>query len=302
MELHKNREVVFEETSHTYLNGDWKELIGVTTLMKKHGLSADYTGIAPEILAKAAARGSKIHKEIEDYCNGGEVLNPSAECEAFKTLGLKTLSNEYLVSDNEMVATMIDVVLENLDLCDIKTTSTFHHEAVSWQLSICAYLFELQNPELKAGDLYGIHVRGDKAKLVRVEKRPHDMIARLFECERSGIKFNADQTSEITPSESTTEIAELFNIEQFIANIELQAQQAKERREKLKCEIYKQMESAGQKKIETDAMTITKILPTTKAAVDSKALKEQYPEVYQKVVKSSNVKGSIRITLKQQTI
>lgn len=297
--LINNTQVVFEETSHTYLNQDWKELMGVTTLMKKHGLSANYAGIDPQVLAKAAARGSKIHKEIEDLCNGMEITAPSAECEAFKTLGLKTIANEYLVSDNEMVATMIDVVLENFDLCDIKTTSTFHHEAVSWQLSICAYLFELQNPELKAGDLYGIHVRGDKAKLIKVEKKSHDMIARLFDCERSEIKFNSDQTSEITLTESTTEIAELFNIEQFIANIELRAEQAKAERERLKAEIYIQMENGGQKKIETDTMTITRILPSVKTTVDSKALKEKYPEVYQSVVKNSQVKGSIRITLKK---
>lgn len=297
--LINNTQVVFEETSHTYLNQDWKELMGVTTLMKKHGLSANYAGIDPQVLAKAAARGSKIHKEIEDLCNGMEITAPSAECEAFKTLGLKTIANEYLVSDNEMVATMIDVVLENFDLCDIKTTSTFHHEAVSWQLSICAYLFELQNPELKAGDLYGIHVRGDKAKLIKVEKKSHDMIARLFDCERSEIKFNSDQTSEITLTESTTEIAELFNVEQFIANIELRAEQAKAERERLKAEIYNQMENGGQKKIETDTMTITRILPSVKTTVDSKALKEKYPEVYQSVVKNSQVKGSIRITLKK---
>lgn len=297
--LINNTQVVFEETSHTYLNQDWKELMGVTTLMKKHGLSANYAGIDPQVLAKAAARGSKIHKEIEDLCNGMEITAPSAECEAFKTLGLKTIANEYLVSDNEMVATMIDVVLENFDLCDIKTTSTFHHEAVSWQLSICAYLFELQNPELKAGDLYGIHVRGDKAKLIKVEKKSHDMIARLFDCERSEIKFNSDQTSEITLTESTTEIAELFNVEQFIANIELRAEQAKAERERLKAEIYIQMENGGQKKIETDTMTITRILPSVKTTVDSKALKEKYPEVYQSVVKNSQVKGSIRITLKK---
>lgn len=186
-----NTQVVFEPTTHTYLNSAWDELMGVTSLMRKHGLSASYDGIPAHILARAAQRGTAIHKEIEDYCNMEPVVGEmSDECRGFAGLGLDVLANEYLVSDNQTVATMIDVVLEDFSLCDIKTTSTFHRQAVSWQLSICAYLFELQNSVLKAGKLYGIHLRGDKARLIEVERKPSSTIERLLECERWGEIFN----------------------------------------------------------------------------------------------------------------
>ena len=73
MELNHNTSVFFEPLTHVYLLGD-KELIGVTALMEKHGLGADYSGISQDVLEKAAAEGTAIHKEIEDYDNGLSIL------------------------------------------------------------------------------------------------------------------------------------------------------------------------------------------------------------------------------------
>lgn len=295
--LRSNTQVTFEPTSHTYLNHEWKELLGVTSLMKKHGLSADYAGIPAEILQRAAARGSAIHKEIEDYCN----LEPStgrqsAECRAFAELRLVVEANEYLVSDNQTTATMIDIVLAGYSLVDIKTTSTFHHEAVSWQLSICAYLFELQNPHIKVGDLYGLHLRGASAKMIKVERKASDEIARLFECERNGELYRSSDTEIVTAADA--ELCALFDLEQFIAHIQIEAKEAKENREKMIEKIYARMEAEGQKKIETDRMTITRILPSVRKGVDSDWLKTVHPKIYAECLKESQIKGSIRITLK----
>ena len=45
--------VIFNEENHTYTLGD-KTLISVTQLLKKHGLSTDYSGVDAEILERAA--------------------------------------------------------------------------------------------------------------------------------------------------------------------------------------------------------------------------------------------------------
>ena len=106
MELRNNTRVFFDPLSHTYLMGD-KILTGVTTLMRKHGLSPDYSGIPKATLDKAAEEGTAIHKEIEDYDNGLSVLRTPL-IEDYIALcqqnGLKFLANEYLVSDDESVA------------------------------------------------------------------------------------------------------------------------------------------------------------------------------------------------------
>ena len=69
MELVKNSRVFFEPLSHTYLLDGDKELMGVTSLMKKHGLSANYAGISQEVLDAAAKVGTALHEEIENYDN-----------------------------------------------------------------------------------------------------------------------------------------------------------------------------------------------------------------------------------------
>ena len=62
MQLANNTRIFFDETSHTYLLDDDKILIGVTSLMKKFGLSPDYSGIPEATLKKAAEEGTAIHK------------------------------------------------------------------------------------------------------------------------------------------------------------------------------------------------------------------------------------------------
>ena len=61
----------FDENSHTYTlikeNGEEINLVSVTQLLKKHGLSPDYSNIDSEILRLKAERGKVILKELEDY-------------------------------------------------------------------------------------------------------------------------------------------------------------------------------------------------------------------------------------------
>ena len=112
MELQDNKRVFFDPVSHTYLMGD-KVLIGVTSLMAKHGLSPDYSGIPEATLKKAAAEGTAIHQEIEDYDNGVSVLRtPLIEeyIDICRENGLIFARNEYLISDDELVASSIDGV------------------------------------------------------------------------------------------------------------------------------------------------------------------------------------------------
>lgn len=81
---------------------------------------------------------------------------------------------------------------------------------------------------------------------------------------------------------------------EFKEKADLLKEQQKEFREQL----YKAMEENDIKKIDTGDLLITRVLPTTKKTVDSKALKEEEPNIYKKYLKVSNVKGSIRIKAK----
>ena len=73
MELTHYNKVTFDPISHSYLYGDTL-LMGVTGLMKKHSLGADYSDIPEWRLREAAEQGTAIHEEIEQYDDGEAVF------------------------------------------------------------------------------------------------------------------------------------------------------------------------------------------------------------------------------------
>lgn len=197
MELFKNTKVFFEPLSHTYLLDD-KELIGVTTLMKKHGLSPDYSNIPMATLMKAAEEGTAIHKEIEDYDNGVSVLRTPLVDEYVNICrenGLTFVENEYLVSDDELVASSIDGVYEvenGIALIDYKSTTKVHTRPLQWQLGIYKVLFERQNPGLKVVKCYCLHIdrKTHKIKgLVPIDPVTEREVENLLFCEKDGRVF-----------------------------------------------------------------------------------------------------------------
>ena len=58
------------------------------------------------------------------------------------------------------------------------------------------------------------------------------------------------------------------------------------------------MEEKDLKKIETDELIITRVLPSESISIDTKRLKEEMPEVAKKYEKVSQRKGYIKLTIK----
>ena len=84
-----------------------------------------------------------------------------------------------------------------------------------------------------------------------------------------------------------------------IAEFERKVKEIKAAEEKLKKLILKEMTDKNVIKLETDALNLTRVAPTTRESLDTKALKEELPEIYDTYVKISPVKASIRIRLKE---
>ena len=297
--LNKVTRVSFEDITHSYLLDDTRELIGVTSLMRKHGLSPDYSGVPEEVMQKAAERGSKVHKDIEDYCNGKEVVM-TPELKAYIGCNVKPVANEYLVTDYAVVASSIDIVADAGDgkvyLIDIKTTSTLHHEALSWQLSIYAYLFQLINPDIEIAGIYGLHIRNGKAQLVPVARKKEGDIKSLLLCEHIGERYMPSQ--EELPTATTTMLAELEQVSEKITLVKASLKELEEIEKSVKDRLLQEMEQNALKTLENGPLKVTYVAPYTKEAVDTKKLKEVMPEVYEKYKKISNIGASLKITIK----
>lgn len=301
IQLNYNTRVSFEGITHTYLLDNEVFLMGVTSLMKKHSLAPNYADVPEEVLRKAAERGSKVHKDIEDYCNGklGVVITP--ELRAFIKCGIKWIANEYLVSDNKLVASSIDIVADagngKVNLIDIKTTSVLHTEPLSWQLSIYAYLFKLQNPDIEIEGLYGLHIKSGKAQMVPVERKEERQIIELLKCEEDDLPF-FPEVQEL-PQETQQMLTQLEDATNKITLIKTSLKEAEELKKSIEQGIIAEMERKALKTLENGPIKVTYVAPYTKEGVDTKKLQEVMPEIYERYKKVTNVSAGIKVTIKK---
>ncbi len=91
---------------------------------------------------------------------------------------------------------------------------------------------------------------------------------------------------------------EALTILNTLGELELQSKSIKDKQVELKADLLKAMESHGIKKWDNELMTITYIDEGTKTSLDSKKIKEELPGIFEKYSKTSNVKSSVRIKLK----
>ena len=288
-------QVAFNQEKHTYsLNGI--VLKGITGMIKSQLFPDMYKDIPQYILDKAAERGTMVHESIELFDACFEPKDTTPELESYKRIKreneLTTLANEYIVTDKEHFASAIDLVLckgEDIILTDIKTTYTLDREYVRWQLSIYAYLFELQNPELKVSKLYALWLRDDKSEFAEVKRVESDTIKNLLQCEIDGRKFNAPANkADNMPSE-------IKQAEKAVYTLIQQIKELNARKTELSEGLLKLMQDNGVKTYKGDYITLSCKAASTREDIDKKKLKEEYPEAYAACIKITNIKESLQI-------
>ena len=88
--------------------------------------------------------------------------------------------------------------------------------------------------------------------------------------------------------------------EAFLMEKEMEYKQAELTAKQLREQLCKKMEEQGIKSWETDNLRVTYVAPVDRLSVDSKKLKEKYPQVYSECQKMSKIKSSVRIAIKGQ--
>lgn len=291
--------VIFDPELHTYTL-DGVQLTGITGMINRQLFPDKYKEVPEHILQRAAERGTNIHTicELIDDLN----INDGSE-ESLNYIMMKAENelhyecSEYIVTDREYFASPIDKVFrvddKTFDLGDIKTTYSLDEEYLRWQLSIYAYLFELQNPGATVRNLYGIWLRKDKYKLVKVDRIDSEEVKRLMTCEIRGEKY----TPGIEIS-NTTLPKKYADMEASICEIDKQEKYWKEQKKKLLDGICKEMESSGVKKWEGESIKFTRKEDSLRQVFDREAFEKDYPGVYEKYVKMTLVKGSVTLKIK----
>ena len=288
-------QVVFNQEYHTYsLNGI--TLNGITGLIKSQLFPNLYKDIPQYILDKAAERGTMVHESIELFDAGFEPKVSIPELENYKRIKqeneLTTITNEYIVTDKEHFASAIDLVLckgEDIILADIKTTYTLDKEYVRWQLSIYAYLFELQNPDLKVSKLYVLWLRDDKSEFAEVKRVKIDTIKDLLQCEIDGRKFNAPANkADNMPSE-------IKQAEKAIYHLITQIKELDAQKKELSKGLLKLIQDNDVKTYKGEHITLSRRAASTREDIDKKKLKDEFPEIYAACVKTTKINETLQI-------
>lgn len=305
MELASNNRILFDEAAHLYLLDGEKLLTGLTSLMAKHSLSPDYSHIPEKVLMAAAEKGTAIHKLLQDYDEGNALLNePLIEeyRDAIHGAGLKHIASEYLVSDNEIVATFIDKVYDTgipnvVDLADVKTTQKVHKRSLAWQLGANVVLFERQNPGIKVRNVFCIHIDKDTRKLkglLPITPVSTEEVDELLSCERSGQVFidcYEDPSAELvlTDEELTayvTQQAEIARLKEQIKGIE-------ETLKNLDSRVLKYMTENNLETLEGGGGVFKVKKAYERTTIDTERLKKMQPGIYEQYKKTTTVQASL---------
>ena len=289
--------IEFNPTTHEYHAGG-KKLISVTQLMRKHGLSPDYSGVPSSILAAKAERGTLVHQEIETYIKTGEI-GFTAECAEFAAyidrMSIEPMASETIVY-NDIAAGTIDLVYVQDGkhyLADYKTTAALHADAVSWQLSIYkALLVGMYGMEIDGLKVFHFP-EGGALDVCDIPEKPAEEVTRLLQCERDGLPY----TQALAGSDAA--LAELVAVEALIKVIDTQKKDAEARAQELRAAIMAAMKQNAVTSYETDSIRITYVAPYTRASIDTARLKKELPEVYEEYHKATTVKETLKITLKE---
>ena len=292
--------VTFDPIAHTYTTEDGRQLSGVTPIVAWI-YPRTYDGISDEVLAKAAEYGTMVHRACEAADNGIVASDQFVQdyLNVKNAHGLSTLANE-LIIDNDKVASAIDVVAVDSFgdkwLLDIKTTSQLHNENVRLQLSIYAAIaagMGIETSHIAA--LWLPKPQYGKPALVEYTRIPADICNRIIDAYLA--QDNAAR-EELLPLLQETLPAEVIDAQRALVQIIKSQRMMEEQKKDIESRLLALMQEYNVKKWESDIMVITRVLPTTRTTIDTKALKANYPEIVKGYEKETTTKESIKITLR----
>lgn len=115
------------------------------------------------------------------------------------------------------------------------------------------------------------------------------------------LKQNQPTQTDIEIIAVDQETGELYvpqNVIDHLTQIERTKKEFKSYEESVRAELKSAMEKYGITKIDTDTILVNYVDEGERVSVDSKLLKEAFPETYKAVTKVSPVKASVRMKLK----
>lgn len=301
MSKEAKKELVYLPEKHEYWLDDVK-LISVTQLMQAVGLAQDYSTVDPEVLKKKAEYGKLVHADIDDFVKMG-ALGFTKELYLFKDYieknDLKVACNEQKVH-NDKVAGTLDILFADGTIADFKNTYALHQEQLSWQLSLYKRLYDAdteisQKVKITKGKVFWFHKDGDDIVLEvkDIPLKSDEEVDKAIQCYLSGTQY----TQKLVGLEHN-ELEKICELMEVIAEKEAELKTLAIQKEQLHEAIKGAMEKNNVVTFSNDLLKITYTAPTQRKIIDSARLKKEHPDIAEEYQKVTDVKSSVRITLK----
>lgn len=308
--------VEFQEQGHLYLvNGNLAEL-STTELLHKHKLSPDYSGVDIDILTAKAEFGKEIHEELSFVTNRAnyEPLNDYGV--VFKEYFINNFKfgiGEQLIGliyKDLIISGSIDFIGRDINdknvIMDYKFTAKKDINYWTWQQSLYNYMLKKLGKEPINGvvlDWKGADISKvlwwskDTAtfKEVNLTLYSDEEVEELLECEVAKEIYKRKELALNEELELRVKQAE----EQFMF-IETEYKKAKDLVEETRKELLSIFKKQNIIKWETDKFSVSYVQPSTRETIDSGKLRVEYPQVYDKVYKVSEVKEYLKVTKKKE--
>lgn len=273
-------------------------------------------------------------KERDNIRYVDEEWDVTSELEAYirHLEGFRPLANEYTVSDNIKWASQIDNVWLNEEtqgiwLVDTKTNNISLYplcgyfnpcyfnsgeealkEYLSWQLSIYAELFELQNPGLKVEGLACNWLKPDADDLWEVERKPSELVWELLKTDyffgnNGPVYFHPDlsvfgigkQLPEKTEEKSIILAPDVVD---YFASLLRTYKEAEAKLDEAKQALRAAMTEHKVKSYDFGQFSATISADSVVSSFDSKSFKKDHAALYDKYAVKKSKKGSLTIKLK----
>lgn len=312
----QNIKLDFDEKTHKYFK-DGRELISVTTLLKKANLSKNYDAVDEDTLKRARLRGEAIHYQVEDAINnanfdeltdeGAQIVDYLAKEYNDGKRGEFTdvMAEGMLYSNNpdRPYAGRFDILgkLGNeYILYDIKTMK-------SWDGAI-EYYTNLQLSLYAKALLEEFNIPVKKLVILRFETIKIDDVEHYKLKAISSPLMNSYTVDDLLKNGSLADLKTIPMNKEDIAifkAIKQKEDEIKELEEQVKLvkeNIYELMKIRDIVNAETEdgSVKITRVKDTTTETVDVKKLKVEEPLIYAKYRKTTERKGFVRIAFKDE--
>lgn len=291
-------DIIFDEIGHTYTNKRTGQIIPSVTQVIGAVYGSGLENAPAEFVERAAAKGTKIHKEIEAFIKGeGLPEQVSPETNNFIVYANKNLRLDvYAKSEIILHAkTPYGEVCGTTDLftggilLDYKTSKTATRKQIDkWQKQLSFYWYMLKQAGKSVLGAKILHLTADGCEEIPLEYLGDAFVEETMRLYSEGKKA---QPAPITTELQTIEKSDLEYFADTLERIKVMEQNI----ESIKEAIRVEMEQRNILDLQIGNVKITYIAPTKRKSFDSTRFKAEHADLYKAYQKESAVNSSIRI-------